>query len=193
VHCLNKGGLKFCSVIDKSSATETDESPVLVKDLKSALKAPVKAEGDTTNDESPMVKVKTSTAEMENSRELAEPKGENQPGEGKEMVEHFVGNLPSAAISEADLLLDKVFGDHIRQNPGTHLDGGIAGNALWQDYWSCLLVYPSQTYDAPKGAVGCRFIEKVAELLTGVRQRSASGIQRDSFYSIYLYYNARTL
>jgi hypothetical protein len=62
---------------------------------------------------------------------------------------------------EADLLLDRVYGDHVHQNPGTHLDGGITNDVMWQDYWSsCLVVCPSQTYDAPNGAVGHRYIER---------------------------------
>jgi hypothetical protein len=42
----------------------------------------VKAEGDTTNDQTP-VKAKTRTTE----RELAEPKGKDQPDGGKEVEE----------------------------------------------------------------------------------------------------------
>jgi hypothetical protein len=51
------------------------------------------------------------------------------------------------------------------------LSGGVANNQQWQDYWRQLIVYPSSTYDAPSGAVGRRFVEKLAELLDGIRDR----------------------
>jgi hypothetical protein len=59
----------------------------------------------------------------------------------------------------------------VHQNSGQHLDGGIEDELPWQDCWQRLIVYPSFTYDAPSGAVGCHFIEKLAELLDGVRAR----------------------
>jgi hypothetical protein len=53
------------------------------------------------------------------------------------------GDLPGAIITEVDRMMDKVYGNHIHQNPGTHLDGGIADDAKWQDYHRRLIVYPS--------------------------------------------------
>ncbi len=37
------------------------------------------------------------------------------------------GDTPGSPIS-----MDEVYGDHIHQNPGTHLNGGITDDALWQ-------------------------------------------------------------
>jgi hypothetical protein len=42
---------------------------------------------------------------------------------------------------------------------------------MWQDYWRRLVVFPSQTYDAPSGAVGRRFTEMLAEMLVGIKAR----------------------
>jgi hypothetical protein len=64
-----------------------------------------------------------------------------------------------------------VYGDHIHQNPGTHLSGGIAEDALWQERWRQLISFPSHAYDVPSGAVGKRFVEKVADELKGIRSR----------------------
>jgi hypothetical protein len=57
-------------------------------------------------------------------------------------------------MSNADFLLDTVYGDDIHQNSGHHLDGDVADDTEWQKYWQQLVVYPSQMYDAPKGKVG---------------------------------------
>jgi hypothetical protein len=83
------------------------------------------------------------------------------------------GDLPPGVIitDEADRMMDKVYGDHVHQNPGTHLDGGIADDAKWQDYHRRLIVYPSQRYDAPSGKVGRRFVESITTLLDGVQTR----------------------
>ena len=47
-------------------------------------------------------------------------------GEEEEEEERNVGDLPGATILAADRLLDTVYGDHVHQNLGQHLDGGIA-------------------------------------------------------------------
>jgi hypothetical protein len=49
--------------------------------------------------------------------------------------------------------------DHIHQNDGTtHLMGGISDNTMWQDYWSYLIIFPSEAYEVPLGAVGKVFV-----------------------------------
>jgi hypothetical protein len=35
---------------------------------------------------------------------------------------------------DVDQKMDEVYGDHIHQNPGTHLTGGITKNAIWQEH-----------------------------------------------------------
>jgi hypothetical protein len=37
-------------------------------------------------------------------------------------------NLPDYVSTEVEKLLEEVFGDHLHDNPGTHLDGGIEDN-----------------------------------------------------------------
>jgi hypothetical protein len=81
------------------------------------------------------------------------------------------GDLPDYIQTDADQMMDAVYGDHIHQNDGMHLMGGISDNAIWQDYWRRLVVFPSKAYDVPFGAAGKRFVRMVAKLLDGVRTR----------------------
>jgi hypothetical protein len=78
------------------------------------------------------------------------------------------GDIPGAVTSDADQLMDKVYGDHVHQNPGTHLCGDIADDALWQERWRQLVSFPSHVYDVPNGAVGKQFIEKLVLELRGI-------------------------
>ena len=67
--------------------------------------------------------------------------------------------------------MDLVYGDHVHQNDGTHLNGGIADDPVWQVYWRRLVVLPPQQYTLPKGALGKRFIHGLLMLLGGVISR----------------------
>jgi hypothetical protein len=68
-------------------------------------------------------------------------RGIPQLARGEDVEERYVGNLPGAKISGADLNLDEVCGDHVHQNSGQHLDGGITEDAIRQGYWRRLIVY----------------------------------------------------
>jgi hypothetical protein len=97
------------------------------------------------------------------------------------------GNLHRATpLSVADIFLDTVYGDHVHQNPGSHSNGSVPDDAKWQDYWGQLVVFPSQTYDAPKGAVGTRFIEELAELILGILDRRINAEQFIVFQMVML-------
>jgi hypothetical protein len=95
------------------------------------------------------------------------------PSDDKEEVQEVspVGALPGAIILDANLQLLKVYGDHIHQNDGMHLDGGIKDNGAWQEQWHKQITLPSQCYDAPSGAVGRRFVNILALELEGIRRR----------------------
>jgi hypothetical protein len=54
----------------------------------------------------------------------------------------------------------KVYGDHVHQNPDTHLMSGIANDALWQECWLQLVSFPSHAYNVPSSAVGNWFVER---------------------------------
>ncbi len=82
-----------------------------------------------------------------------------------------IGDLPGAVVSAADLKLMDVYGDYIHQNDGSHLDGGIVDDAVWQARWAKLIVLPAQRYNAPGGPVGRRFVRMLAEEMSGIRSR----------------------
>jgi hypothetical protein len=75
------------------------------------------------------------------------------------------GDTPGSPTSDADRMINEVSRDHLHQNPGTHLNGGIADNALWQERWQQLVSFPSQAYDVPSGAIGKWFVKKVSDEL----------------------------
>jgi hypothetical protein len=60
-----------------------------------------------------------------------------------------IGDLPGATILDADRKLLEVYGDYIHQNDGTHLDGCIKDDAVWQAHWRKLVALPCQRYYAP--------------------------------------------
>jgi hypothetical protein len=45
------------------------------------------------------------------------------------------GDIPGSSLTDADQMMDEVYGDHIHQNPGMYLIGGIANDGLWQERW----------------------------------------------------------
>jgi hypothetical protein len=44
-------------------------------------------------------------------------------------------DLSGFVLTYTDTYMDKVFGDHIHHNDGTHLDGGVGDDAIWQQHW----------------------------------------------------------
>jgi hypothetical protein len=75
------------------------------------------------------------------------------------------GNLPDYVTIDANRKLDEVYGDHVHQNSGRHLDGKVADGSMWQNYWERIVVYPSKTYTIPTGAIDKWFIRELVQLL----------------------------
>ena len=65
---------------------------------------------------------------------------------------------PDGNISPADRKLHEVYGDHIRADDGTHLDGGVPMDRMWQKYWRRMAQIAPIHYTVPKGVVGRRFL-----------------------------------
>jgi hypothetical protein len=84
-----------------------------------------------------------------------------------------IGDLPAGIkLLDADRMMDKCYGDHVHQNAGTHMEGDIPCDKMWQDYWQQLIDFPSQTCDAPfLGVVGHHFVEILATLLQGIKAK----------------------
>ena len=95
--------------------------------------------------------------------------GEEEDQEGSTTMP--IGDLPGATISDADRKLLEVYGDYIHQNDGTHLDGGIKDDAVWQEYWRRLVTLPPQRYDVPSGPIGRRFVRLLTKELEGIKSR----------------------
>jgi hypothetical protein len=57
----------------------------------------------------------------------------------KRHYEQEGGDVPGSSLPDVDQKMDKVYGDNVHQNPGTHLSGGIANDALWQERWQQLV------------------------------------------------------
>jgi hypothetical protein len=102
----------------------------------------------------------------ENERELVEA-DELRSKWWKEMLVIY----PALLSQMLTFTCYEVFGDYVHQNPGQSLDGGIADDKLWQDYWRRLTVSHSLTYDAPSGVVGRRSIDMLAVILEGIISR----------------------
>ena len=82
-------------------------------------------------------------------------------------------DLPGYVPTAADLLLDSVLGDHVHDNDGTHLDGGIANDRFWQKRWMRIAQLATTRYQVPKGKVGRRFLSIFVNEFQGVRERDA--------------------
>ena len=71
-------------------------------------------------------------------------------------------------LTAADSKLDKIYGDHVHNNPSTHLTGGIADGAPWQCRWKWIVnIRPSQ-YLVPQNCVGKMFLQRFCAELQGV-------------------------
>ena len=79
--------------------------------------------------------------------------------------------MPRYVPTTEDLGLREVYGDLVHRNPGTHLDGGVAEDGLWQGWWRDLAVMPSRRYEAPSGKVGRRFVNALVGELRGIPDR----------------------
>ena len=80
-------------------------------------------------------------------------------------------DVPRYVPTPEDLRLREVYGDWVYENLGTHLDGGIQEDGLWQGWWRDLAVMPPRRYNAPSGKVGRRYVNSLALELQGIRDR----------------------
>jgi hypothetical protein len=110
-----------------------------------------------------------STPNIQTDKEEAEEEDEEE--EEEQPVNNQFGDLPGVEMTAADKILHKVYGDHVHQNDGTHLDGGISDDKIWQERWRKISQQPCLRYDAPNGAVGKRFVTMLATELAGIVER----------------------
>ena len=74
----------------------------------------------------------------------------------------------------------------MHQNPGYHLDGGIAEDSKWKTGWKRFVCFPTQRYDAPSGKVGKRFVGLLSAELYGIRARKWNAERVIIFQSVIL-------
>ena len=66
-----------------------------------------------------------------------DPENSDSEDEGETLTQPLVNPIPELArnirdqpLSEVDLKIQSVYGDYVRQNDGSHLDGGIRDDAI---------------------------------------------------------------
>ena len=84
------------------------------------------------------------------------------------------GDKPGTTISPQNRKLDEVYGDHIHENPGDHLSGGVQDDGLWQKYLKRLLPFSPHHYDVPRTSVGKEIISSLAQLLEDIMNRKCN-------------------
>jgi hypothetical protein len=84
-----------------------------------------------------------------------------------------LADLDHYVETDADALLNHLYGDHPHSNDGTHLEGGVgaASDALWQSHWRRVVQRRPLWYKPPQGRVGRLFIRTLTSILKGVRSR----------------------
>ena len=67
-------------------------------------------------------------------------------------------DLPGFTPERVHLLFQGFHGDFLHHGDGSHLEGVIAEDALWQRCWRRLAAHSEIWYATPSGAVGRRFM-----------------------------------
>jgi hypothetical protein len=159
----------------KTPAPETDEFPALARVLAFSTADDVATPPQTQDNQSPDSEAVSASETSSKGTPEPEEEGreeqeiEEEEAEAEESKQN--GDLPDYILTDADRMMDGVYGDHIHQNDGSHLTGGVSDDIDWQGYWRRLIVFPSKAYDVPSGAAGKRFVRMVASMLNGVKKR----------------------
>ena len=66
-------------------------------------------------------------------------------------------DLPGFTPERVHLLLQGFYGDFSHHNYGSHLDGGVADNAIYQPRFRRVASQSDSWYAMPSGALGRRF------------------------------------
>jgi len=85
---------------------------------------------------------------------------------------------PGNHLTPADRKLDTVFGDIIHPNDGTHLDGGVQEDRLWQARWRRMAQIAPTHYAVPRGAVGRRFLTILTNEFRTAREGRTSNSEK---------------
>ena len=102
------------------------------------------------------------------------------------MVGEVGADLPGVEPTAADYKIGGVYGDHPHQNDGTHLDGGVADDKLWQERWKRIVQLTPTHYIVPKGPVGRRFITTLCLEFEGMLARKHNSERPIVFVAVIL-------
>ena len=69
-----------------------------------------------------------------------------------------MGDLIYVRLRGYNGMLFGVYQNWAHQNPGNHLDVGIAEDGKWQDRWEKLICMPTQQYETSERKVGKIFV-----------------------------------
>ncbi len=113
------------------------------------------------------------TANQATETALTEPEpGADPPAESREATKANPppqGAAGEEGLTPTDKLLVAVYGDHIRADDGSLLDGGITTDRTWQSHWRRMTQVTPTHYSVPKGAVGRRFLTILTNEFRAVR------------------------
>ena len=71
-------------------------------------------------------------------------------------------------LNTPDNMIRSVYSDHLHHNEGTHLDGGVVINAMWQHRWWLIGNPPIRWYDMLQGRIGRQFLQRPTTEIKGV-------------------------
>ncbi len=89
-------------------------------------------------------------------------------------------DLPGFVDTESHQTIRQVFGDHIHDNDGTHLTGGLPEEVdkKWQDWYKSLIATPSRAYTLRRNGTSKRFLSILTEELQNVRKHRTANFER---------------
>jgi len=122
------------------------------------------------------------TANQATETALTEPEpGADPPAESREATKANPppqGAAGEEGLTPTDKLLVAVYGDHIRTDDGSLLDGGIATDRTWQSHWWRMTHVTPTHYSVPKGAVGWRFLMILTNEFHAVRVDRKANLEK---------------
>ena len=126
------GAGKGADVNTKARETKDAETPAIATTKTEEMKNAVTTEHAARPTKLPGTEASARRKGVANATE------ESAEGEGAR------GDVPGYVPTPEDLRLQEVYGDWVHGNPGTHLDGGVAEDGLWQGWWRDLAVMLSR-------------------------------------------------
>ena len=84
--------------------------------------------GEDKNDDDNTAPQKDGTSQPSNSVNPGDKKTEMEEEQAQ-----TIGDLPGYMPTEVNMKLKEVYGNYLHQNDGSHLDGGILDDAIWQE------------------------------------------------------------